>query len=149
MYPSLKPTQRAAILGVINPQSATVAQSSGWVDASLFQNYLATILVGAISATGTVDAKLQQATDSGGTGAKDITGKSITQLTQAGANSNSQAQINLRQDELDIANNFNFVKLVITPATAAAIIAGEIEGFDPRYGPADKAAAATVVQIVA
>ena len=149
MYPSLKPTQRAAIVGVINPQSATTVQSTGWVDASKFQNYLATVGVGAISASGTVDAKLQQATDSSGTGAKDITGKAITQLTQAGTNSNSQAQINLRQDELDIANGFCFVRLGITPAAAAALIYGQIEGVDPRYGPADLAAATSVVQIVA
>ncbi|HEY3694071.1 hypothetical protein [Phenylobacterium sp.] len=149
MYPSLKPSQRAAIVAVISPQSASSVQSSGWVDASKFQHLLATIVVGALGASATVDAKLQQATDSSGTAAKDITGKSITQLLKSTPDDNKQAVINLRQEELDIANNFNYVKLMITPAVAASLIYGQLEGFDPRYGPADGYAATTVAQVVA
>lgn len=145
MYPNLKPTQREAILGVIDPQSATTAKSTGWVDASKFQNLLGSVFVGAVGSSGTVDAKLQQATDSSGTSAKDITGKAIVQITASGA----QAEINLKQDELDVNNGFTYVKLVITPATAASLIAGALRGVDPRYGPADGYAATTVATPIA
>ena len=146
MWASLKPSQRIALAGVINPQSATTVQTTGWVDASQYENLLAVINVGTISSTGTVDAKLQQASDSSGTGAKNITGAAITQLTQAGGSSNKQALINLKADQLDANNGFTFVQLSITPATAAALIAGELWGHDPKLTPSAQPAA--VVQTV-
>jgi hypothetical protein len=54
-------------------------------------------------------AKFQQATDASGTNAKDITGKAITQIVTA----NKQAEINLMAEELDIANNFNYIQLSV------------------------------------
>lgn len=148
MWPSLKPTQRVAIVGAINPQSATAVQVTPWIDASQFCNFLAKVGVGAISATGTVDAKIQQAQDAAGTGVKDVIGKAITQLTQAAGNGNQQALINLKGGDLDHMNGFTFFRLAITPAVAAALIYGEVEGFDPHYNTADALAATTVAQIV-
>jgi hypothetical protein len=147
---NMKPSQRASLVGAIDPQSATTAKTSGWIDATVFHNYLAVIAAGAISASGTVDAKFQQATDGSGTGAKDVTGKAITQLTQAASGSSKQALINLKQEDLDIANGFKFVQLSVTPATAAALIMAGVFGFDPRYGAASDSgnAAASQVQAV-
>lgn len=144
-HPLLKPSDRVVLLAAINPQSATTVQSSGWVAMDLYESLLAEIRVGTISSSGTVDAKLQQATSSGGAGAKDITGKSITQLTQAGSNSNSQAFINVTAGDLDSANGFNYVQLSITPATAAALITGALYGFDAKFAGAN---ATSVVQVV-
>lgn len=148
MSTALKPSQRAAIVGVINPQSSSSAQSSGWIDATTFFNFMAVILAGAIGSSATIDAKLEQATASDGTGAKDVTGKAITQLTKAGTDDNKQALINLKQEDLDFANGFKFFRLKITPATAASLISGVVMGFDPRYGAASDNDAATVDEIV-
>lgn len=148
MWPSLKPTQRLTVAAAINPQSSSANLTSAWVSAAAFANLCALIAVGAISSSGTFDAKLQQAQDSSGTGAKDITGKAITQLTQAGSNSNSQAFINLRPDELDVNNGFSYVRLSVTPATAASLLFAALLGVDPSYGPADTQAATSVVQVV-
>lgn len=147
MWPSLKPSQRMSVASTINPQSATTVQTTGWVSMASFQNIVAKINTGVITATGTVDAKLQQATDSSGTGAKDITGKAITQLV-ATTNNNQQCLINLKSDELDATNNFAYVRLSITPATAAALISGEIIGMDAVYGPGDLQNNAAVVQVI-
>jgi hypothetical protein len=144
MWPNLKPSQRAAIVGSIDPQSATTAKSTGWIDASQFQNFMALIAIGAITSTGTDDAKIQQAQDSSGTGAKDITGKAITQVTAGSV----QTLINVKQDDLDVNGGFGFIRLTVTPATAASLIAAVVLGFDPRYSPADGYAAATQTQIV-
>jgi len=130
---NLKPSQRVGVVGAINPQSATTVQVSGWLDATVFHNYLAIVEVGAMISTGLVDAKIQQATSSGGAGAKDVTGKAITQMTQT-TNPNEQALINLKQEDLDIANGFNFFQLSITPSVEAALIGGVVLGVDPRYG---------------
>ena len=146
MWPSLKPSQRVALAGVINPQSATTVKATGWVDVSQYENLLAVVNVGSISAGGTVDAKLRQAQDNTGTGVKDVAGFAITQLTQAGGNSNEQAMINLNAASLDTNNGFTFVELTITPGTAAAVIAGELWGFDPKIDPPTQPTA--VVQTV-
>lgn len=146
MNANLKPSDRGTLMAVINPQSATTAKSSGWVSMETLDGILATVLVGTIASTGTVDAKIEQATDSSGTSAKDITGKSITQLTEAGTDSDKQAVINVLAEDLDLANNFDHVRLTVTPATAAALIAGTVHGYSARYQPATDAT--TVDEVV-
>jgi hypothetical protein len=146
MYSSLKPSQRMAVIGAVNPQSATTVQVTGWLSAKNFLNFLAIINVGALGASATVDAKVQQATDGSGTGAKDITGKAITQLTKASTNDNSQVMINLKQEDFDIANNFNYFQVSVTPAVAACLVGVIVLGVDPCYAPG--AAAASVLQTV-
>ncbi len=149
MEPYIRPSQRASVLGTIPPQSATTVQVSGWLDATKFHNILALIATGAMTATGTVDAQIQQATSSGGAGAKAITGKSITQLVAA-SNANNQVLINLHQEDLDIANGFKWIQLSITQATAASLISGAVFGFDPRNLQASDStnANASLVQVV-
>lgn len=148
MWPSLKPSQRVTVAGAIDPQSSSTAKTTAWIDMAKFAGIMALISVGALGSSATVDAKLQQATDSSGTGAKDITGKAIAQLTKAGSNDNSQAMINLKADELDVTNGFRFVQLSVTPAVAASLIGATVLGFDPANGPADTQAATSLAQIV-
>jgi len=146
-----KASEAAAVVGVINPVSQGAGTvTSGWVDAAKFQRYLAILKVGALGASGTVDAKLEQATDASGTGAKDVTGKAITQLTQAGTDSNKQVLINLHPSEdLDIDNNFDHFRLSVTVAVAASLIDGTVLGFSARQGAASDSDATTVDEIVA
>lgn len=95
----------------------------------------------------TVDAKLQQATDSGGTGAKDVTGKAITQLLAAGGN-NRQAIIEARDTDLDVNNGFAYVRLSITVGTAASLIQALLLGTNPIFVPASAFKQAGVAQMV-
>src|SRR5437899_1072444 len=74
-----QPSEAAAVVAVIDPQTANnTTKASGYVDMRKFQEALFIVQLGTVDST--IDAKLQQAQDSGGTGLKDITGKSITQL---------------------------------------------------------------------
>lgn len=148
MGPNLKPSQRVAVVDSIPPQSTSTTVTSGWIDASKFGNFMALVENGALGASATVDAKLQQATDSSGTGAKDITGKAITQFTKSNSDDNKQAVINVQQTDLDIANSFNYFRLSITVGTAASQVAGLVLGFDGRYGPASSFANATQAQTI-
>lgn len=148
MGPALKPSQRACVLGAINPQSlAPGSLSTGWVDMALVQWLMASIATGVLGAAATVDAKLQQATDNAGAGVKDIAGKAIAQFVKA-TDDNKQALINVKQDDLDVNNGFRFVRLTITVGTAASLIDGKLWGFDPRYNAADANAAASQAQVV-
>lgn len=144
-FPSVRPSDRAPLVGVINPQSlAPGTATSGWIDMGLVGAILASLNVGAIAATGTLNAKLEQATDSAGTGAKDVTGKAITAL--ADSDDNKQIDINCRPDELDIVNGFTHVRLSVTTATAASLVGAQVRAFDSRYQP--QADLATVAQVV-
>lgn len=146
-FPNVRPSDRAPLVGVIAPQSlAPGSASTGWVDMSTLGSVLVNLLVGAITTGGAVDAKLEQATDAAGANAKDITGKAITQLTAAGGDSNTQVDLNLRSEELDINGGFRYARLTVTTATAAALIAASIRGFDARYQP--QADLSSVVEVV-
>lgn len=142
-------TDKAALEGVIDPDAyAAATYTTAWIPAKHFHNHLANISVGDIVATGTVDAKLEQATDASGTGAKDITGKAITQLTAAGSDSNKQAQINLRPAELDVNNGFDHFRLSVTLGTAGADMGAQVFGLEPRVAPASDNDLSTVDEIV-
>ncbi len=150
---NLPPSYIGAIVGSIDPISQGAATvTTGWVAAAKFNAFMATIKVGVMGALATVDAKLQQASDASGTGAKDITGKAITQLTAVASPTvdanNRQAVINCRQEELDIANGFTFVRLSVTVGVAATLLDGTLYGFYPEEGPASDNQAASVAQVV-
>ena len=143
------PSQRVAVAGVIDPDANTAAAyTSDYADMSQFESVMALIQVGTMASTSTVDAKLVQATDSSGTGVKDITGKAITQLTEAGTDSDKQAIINCYADELDTAGGFTHVAIVMTVATAASDSGAVLLGFDSKYGPANGYDLASVDEIV-
>ena len=145
----LRPSDEAALVAAINPASQGAGSvSTGWIDMSKFDKLMAIVQAGALGASATLDAKLEQATSGAGAGAKDITGKAITQLTQAGTDSNKQAIINLAAEELDVTGGFDFVRLTLTVATAASLVSAAVLGFSPRYAPASDNDASTVDEIV-
>lgn len=133
--PNLKPSDRVTVLGVINPQSATTVQGTGWIDMSLYDGLLAIGLGGVLGSSTTLDGKFQQATSSAGAGAKDVTGLAITQLTQAGTDDNKQVLVNLQSQDLDVSNGFRYAKWSMTPATSTALIAAVVLGLNARYAP--------------
>lgn len=143
------PSERVAVAGVIDPDANTAAAlTSDYLDMRKFGSALAIIMAGTLGSSATLDAKLVQATDSSGTGVKDITGKAITQLTQAGTDDDKQAIINCRADELDVDNGFTHVAIVMTTAVATSDSGAILLGLDPRYAPASDNDLASVDEIV-
>ena len=109
--------------------------------------FLALVQTGVLGTSATVDAKLQQALDSSGTGAKDISGKAITQIVKA-TGDNKQLLINVKPEELDTVNGFGFVRLTVTVGVAASITSAQLLGVNPHYAPADVGNQAAVVQVI-
>lgn len=137
MNTNVLPSDRAPVVGVIDPDAyAAATYTTGWVSMVEFESIMAVVMAGDLGASATVDAKLEQASDSSGTGAKDITGKAITQLTKAGTDDNKQAVINCRSEELDVDNDFTHVRLSVTVGTAACDMGAFVLGLDARYQPA-------------
>ena len=148
--PNVLPSSLSAIVGVIDPDAyAAAAYSTGYIDMSKREGIQAILMLGAMVATGTADAKLEQATDGSGTGKKDITGKAITQMTAAGSDDDKQAVINCRKEELDIANNFTHVRLTVTLATAGSDMGAIVLDSAANYGPASDNDLSSVDEIIA
>lgn len=144
--PLIKPSSRVMLVGVIDPDAyAANTYTTGWVDMSVWESLMALISAGDLGSSATLDAKLEQATSAAGAGAKDVTDKAITQLTQAGTDSNKQAIINLMSEDLDVTNLFRYVRLSMTIGTATSDAAGYLFGLDPRYTGTDST---TVDEIV-
>lgn len=149
MFHNLNPSARQSIVGVIDPDAyAASTITSDWIDMAKFYALLAIVMAGDMGASATIDAKIQQATDASGTGAKDVTGLAITQLTKAGSDDNKQVEINVQQGDLDKNNGFRFVRLSMTIATAACDAAGLIIGLNPRYGDGTGNDLTTVDEVV-
>ena len=145
-----KASELAGVVGVIDPDAyAAGTYTSGWVDAGAFQQFIAIVQAGTLGTGATLDAKIEQATDALGTGAKDVAGKAITQLTQAGGDSDKQAVIALNPGELDLANDYTHFRVSITIGSAASDAGAVVLGLNPRTGVAADNDAATVAEIVA
>lgn len=148
MFPNAKGSEQIAVLATINPASQGAGTAnSGWVSMANVHRVMALIEVGTFGASATVDAKVQQAQDTSGTGAKDITGKALAQMLAAGGN-NKQAIINVEAQELDVANGFDCVQLSVTVGTAATGTSAVVLGVNPRFATADALNQAGVAQIV-
>lgn len=147
--PNVLGSELAAIGGVIDPDAQGAgASTSNYVDAGGFEALMAIIFAGTLGTSATLDAKLVQATDSSGTGSKDISGAAITQLTQAGSDSDKQAIINVRPEDLDLDGGFTHVAIVMTVATATSDTGAVLLGIHPRYAPASDSDLGSVDEIV-
>ena len=143
------PSEAVAITAVIDPDANAAAEyTSAYMSMAKFQKGMAIIMAGTLGSSATLDAKLVQATAAAGTGVKDITGKAITQLTQAGTDSDKQAIINFDQSDLDVANGYDWVAVVMTVGTATSDCGALLLGFDARFEPASDYDVSTVDEIV-
>lgn len=143
-----KVSEGLALVDVFDPvsQAAATITTPTWIPVANYHRFMAKIATGVMQATSTVDAKVRQAQDAAGTGAKDITGKAITQLLAA-ASSNKQVLINFMADDLDQANGFGFVQVSLTVAVAASIVGIDLYAL-PRFETADQFNKASVAQII-
>ena len=145
------PSEKFALVATIDPDAygaiTAYTLASDFVDCQDFQQLMVVVMAGTVAASGKIDAKLQQATDSTGGGVKDITGFAITQLTTA--DNDKQAIINVdAMTDLDIANGFRWLRAVVKNTTAGADMGVAIFGLEPTYGPANDHDLASVDEIV-
>ena len=148
MFPNAKASELLTILATIDPVSqAAGTVTTGWLSVANHHGLVAVIQTGALGTSATLDAKLQQAMDSSGTSAKDITGKALTQIVKATGDI-KQALINVKPEELDTVNGFGFVRLSLTVGVAASLASAQVLGVNPRFAPADASNQAAVVQIL-
>jgi len=143
------PTEVAAVVGSIDPDAySNAAYTTDYIALKYFRRYMAIIMAGTLGSSATIDAKLTVYTNSSGGGAYDVPGAAITQLTQAGTDSDKQAIINFNTDTIAGSTKYTHMKLTVTVGTAASDMGAVVLGFDPCYGPASDADVSTVDEIV-
>lgn len=143
-----RPSDLFTLLDVLDPISQGAATvTTGYIDMKTFEALMAVIHTGVMGASGTLDAKLQQATSAAGANVKDVSGSAITQVVKA-TGDNKQVIITCQDEQLDSAGGFEWVRLSITIGTAASLISAEVYGLGARYQPqTQKATVAQVLQV--
>ncbi len=108
-------TDEWALIGTIDPDQVAVASPevavlSDEIDMSKSDQVAFVLLTGSLSAaTTTLDFKIQQTDTAGGT-YKDVTSAAAAQLTGSPSDDNKQVIIVVNQQDLDLANNYRYVK---------------------------------------
>lgn len=139
------PSDRVAVAAVINPGAQTAgAKNSGWVDMALFTRLMAVVSTGTMGASGTLDAKWQQADDAAGNNPVDV-GTNLTQILKASGD-NRQAVMNFAPSPAYTGKRY--ARLVMTVGTATSDASAVVLGFDARHNPASANNVSTVVQVV-
>ena len=124
-------SDQLAVVSVIDPDAyATGTQTGDAIDMAFHRNIMTIVQVGDLGSSATVDCVLTESATSGGTYTQ-ISGKSITQLTDAGTDSNKQAIINLAAEEL--GSGKRFVKVSLRIGTAASDVASITLAGRARY----------------
>lgn len=128
-------TEHQQELAVIFPDLGIGTYRTPWFSMETTHKLVCHVLVGDLGNLATFDCALLQATDANGAGAKAIAGKAITQLTQAGGDSDDYCTINLRTEEMDVQNRFCYVQVRVRVLVAASNFAVLVLGNVPRYAP--------------
>jgi hypothetical protein len=148
MNPNVKLSEKVAFLATLDPASvAPGTVATAFVPMSNIGQITALLQTGVLGASATVDAKLRQAQDAAGTGAKDIAGKAVAQIVKA-TGDNTQALVEVRAEDLDVNNGYGFVALSVTVGTAASQVSAALIGSATRFLPASTFNQAAVKQIV-
>lgn len=148
MQTNSTPSEISAVVGCIDPDAyGASTYFTGYIPLKNFGRFQAIIQAGDLGSSATLDAKLIAYTTAAGAGTTDITGAAITQLTQAGTDSNKQAIINLNTDAL-AGTAFTHFRLSMTVGTATSDAGAVVLGFDAKYDPASNSDATTVDEIV-
>jgi hypothetical protein len=142
-------SQQLAVVSCIDPDAYGAGAVNGdAVDLSKFNRVLFVVMVGDLGTNATVDYKLQGSPD-GSTGWTDLAGKAITQLTQAGTDSDKQALVEITAEELHgYSGTYRYVRDVLTVGTAASDCGAVALAGVPRFHPASDDDLASVDEIV-
>jgi len=138
-----------AVVSCIDPDVYTAAAYNGDViDMSKFKRVMFIIQAGTLGTNATVDWVLKGDTTSGGSYSTTITGKSITQLTEAGTDSDKQVVVEVTAEEV-AAQGYRYIRETLTVGTATSDAGSVAIGFGSRYSPTSDNDLASVDEIVA
>lgn len=141
-------SERLALISTLDPVSQGAATvTSDVIDMKNFRRVLFVLSVGAMTLNGTLDMTIKGDTASNGAFATTITGKAITQLTEAGADGNKQVLVEVTAEEV-AAQGFRYIRASLVAAVAASLISLVAFGEHLRYSDAADHDLSSVDEIV-
>ena len=136
-----------ALVSCIDPDAYTASTVIGdEIDMQLYDRLICILMAGTLGSSATLDYKIRGTGTAGGVYV-DLTGKAITQLTEAGTDSDKQAIIEVTAAEVK-AQGYRYVKDSMTVGTATSDCGAIILGQLKRHVPASGSDLASVDEIV-
>lgn len=120
----------------ISPQTANGAvgeHNSGYFFAGNHHRFVVLLHVGEPGGASTIDIDVEEATTAAGAGAQNIAAKAITQIVAADAG--VQVAIEIRTEEMDVANDYDWLNIEVTVAVNTYTYSMQVFAFEPRYPP--------------
>jgi hypothetical protein len=143
-----KITEALAVVACIDPDAyGTGAQTSDWIDMSKFERVAFIVQAGTLGSSATLDFKVQQSKLANGSSPVDISGKAITQLTEAGTDSDKQVVVSVEASEL--SDGYRYIAGLMTVGVASSDAGVVAVATNPNYGPASDYDLASVDELVA
>ena len=137
-----------AIIGTIDLDAYTAAAyTTDVIDMQYWREVMFVVMAGDLGSSATLDFLVNGDTASGGTFSTAITGKAITQLTQAGTDSDKQVVVRVTAEEA-AAQGFRYLRGTMTVATATSDAGVIVLGSPARYQPVSGYDIASVDEIV-
>ncbi len=119
-------------LATIYPIAHAGGVSTAWVSMANYHRAFVEILTG--NMVNPLDVAIWQATDNTGTGAKLVTGKTITQLN--GGDDSNAVGIELRTEELDVTGGFDHIRVqTLNGGAGGNVYSVVVYGIVGRYLP--------------
>jgi hypothetical protein len=147
MQTTQKAWEMLPVVGIIDPDAYTAATYlTGAIDMSKYEQVMFIVMVGTMASTSTVDFSVTESDASGGTYAAMSPAKAITQLTEAGTDSDKQVVVVVRAD--DLTDGKRYIKGSMVVGTAASDSGVVAIGLFPRYTPSTDIDLTTVDEIV-
>lgn len=141
-------TEQLAIVSTIDPQNAGTGDSAGdIIDMSKIRRVVFILALGAMTTNSTVDLVIKGDTATGSSFTTTITGKAITQLTEAGTDGSKQVLLEVTAEEV-AAQGFSRIKPIVTVGAAASQLCVIALASFMRYSGASENDLASVDQIV-
>lgn len=112
--------EELAVVATIDPDAyGTGDQSSDVIDMAHFREVIFVVQAGTLGTSATIDFKVYGDTASNGAFSTQITGKEITQLTDAGTDSDKQAIVRVTAEEV-MAQGKRYIKGVMSVGAATS-----------------------------
>lgn len=144
----IRADQAAAVVACSDPDAYTTgAITDDIIDMANFEQVMFIVQAGTLGSSATVDFQVYQSTASNMSSPVVISGAAITQLTEAGTDSDKQAIVVVKQSDLTVG--YRYIRGTLTVGTATSDAGMIALGFYPTYGPASDYDLTSVDEIVA
>lgn len=143
-------SEQLAVVGTIDPDAYTAATyTTDEIEVKHFRRILFVVMAGALGTSATLDFSVKGgATSNAGSHSTTVTGKSITQLTQAGSDSDKQVLVEVTAEEC-AAQGLNFIEGSMVVGTATSDAGVLVVADNLRYSTGADYDLSTVDEIVA